>query len=217
MSAFKTRTLDASQPEGETAAESVEVTALINRAKGGDPAAFDDLMRLYERRVILLGVHMGLQREDALDVCQETFVKVFRYLRRFRSGETFFKWLYRIAIHVIYDHMRKTRSTGLVSIDEVLPDEERRLLETPSSLERQIEAADLAAKLLAGMSRLTRQERIVFALRDLQEMSTAEIGVILRLSQITVRRHCASARQKLRQGLFSDDPERSWRAKGNLE
>jgi RNA polymerase sigma factor (sigma-70 family) len=59
------------------------------------------------------------------------------------------------------------------------------------------------------MTGLTRRERVIFVLRDLHEMSTQEIGGILRLSQITVRRHCSSARQKLRERLFPPVSERS--------
>ena len=68
----------------------------------------------------------------------------------------------------------------------------------------QAESSDLARKLVAGLGLLTRQERIVFVLRDLQEMDTDEIGRVLRLSQVTVRRHCMSARQKLRNRLFAE-------------
>ena len=72
-----------------------------------------------------------------------------------------------------------------------------------TSLGDQVENSDLARKLVAGLGLLTRQERIVFVLRDLQEMDTEAIGRVLRLSQVTVRRHCMSARQKLRNRLFA--------------
>lgn len=217
MSTLKTQTLDEVRPAAPAAAESIEITALVDRAKAGDALAFEGLMRLYERRVILLAMQMGLSREDALDTCQETFVKVFRYIGRFRSGESFFKWLYRIAIHAIYDQLRKSRAMGMVSIEEMAPEEEAGLAGPAPSLARTVEAADLAAKILAGMSGLTRRERVVFVLRDLHEMSTQEIGGILRLSQITVRRHCASARQKLRERLFPSNSERSRDLGGSSE
>ena len=209
MSTIKTQILEGVHTEEPAPAESREVTALVDRAKGGDAQAFEGLMRLYERRVILLGMQMGLSREDAMDSCQETFVKVFRYIGRFRTGESFFKWLYRIAIHMIYDQLRKSRSVAMVSIDEIGPDVSAGLWTSPAGLDRRVEAADLVTKILAGMACLTRRERIVFVLRDLHEMGTQEIGLILRLSQITVRRHCASARQKLRERYFPANPERS--------
>ena len=185
--------------------ESPEITVLVERAKSGDAEAFGDLMRLYERRVIALGIQMGLSRDDALDACQDAFVNVFRYIGRFRSGNAFFKWLYRISIHAVYDHLRMNRRPGVVSLEEVGSGEVESLRDgAPSSL-RQAESADLARKLMASLDRLSRQERIVFVLRDLQQMSTEEIGRVLRLSQVTVRRHCMTARQKLRDRLRSQN------------
>jgi RNA polymerase sigma-70 factor (ECF subfamily) len=102
--------------EGST--ESPQVTLLVERAKGGDADAFADLMRLYERRIVALGMQMGLSREDALDATQESFVKVFKYLASFKSGRSFFKWLYRIAIHTIYDALRARQGRATVPLEE---------------------------------------------------------------------------------------------------
>ena len=181
--------------------EAPEVTALVTRAKHGDADAFAGLMRLYDRRVIAIGVQMGLSHDDALDACQDAFVKVFRYIRRFRSGQTFYKWLYRIAINAVYDHLSRCRRVGFVSLEEVDP-VDATIMWGGRSPESQVESADLARKLLAGLECLSRQERIVFVLRDLQELSTDEIGRMLRISQVTIRRHSMSARHKLRDRLF---------------
>lgn len=202
--------MDATRPgvlpevvSGERAAvEPPEVSALVERAKAGEAAAFDDLIRLYERRIISLGVQMGLSREDALDASQDVFLKVFRYIRRFRSGEVFFKWLYRIAIHAVYDQFRRSRPPGVISVEEMDRGQAGRLRDPLKSPEESAQAADLASKLLKGLDGLSRQERIVFVLRDLQQVPTEEIGRILRLSQVTIRRHCMSARLKLRDRLF---------------
>jgi RNA polymerase sigma-70 factor (ECF subfamily) len=202
MDTSKRQALTAYQVSDRAAGESPEVTALVDRAKSGDDEAFDDLMRLYERRVISLGLQMGLSLDDALDACQDAFVKVFRYIQRFRSGQSFFKWLYRIAIHAIYDHMRKGHPVGVVSVEDLSPSQVGAIRETGPSIAERVESADLAGKILAGLDGLSRRERIVFVLRDLQGMDTAAIGAILRLSQVTVRRHCMEARQKLRQRVF---------------
>lgn len=182
--------------------EPADVAALVERAKAGDVRGFEGLMRMFEGRIIAIGIQMGLSRDDSLDACQDAFVKVFRYIGGFRTGEAFFKWLYRIAINAINDHRRQNRFPGLVSIQDLeggdLPDSADRT--TP--LASRLEAADLASRVMAELHTLTRRERIIFILRDLQEMSTGEIGKILRLSQVTVRRHSASARQKLRDRVF---------------
>jgi RNA polymerase sigma-70 factor, ECF subfamily len=185
--------------------EAPEVGQLVERAKAGDPSAFDGLMLLYERRIIAIGVQMGLSRDDALDACQDTFVKVFRYIGGFRSGESFFKWLYRIAVHAVYDHLKRSRPAGMISLEEIDPARAGSLKDSGPSPDATAAGSDLRKKLLAGLDTLSRQERIVFVLRDLQEIDSGEIARILRLSQVTVRRHCMTARQKLRRRLFPKD------------
>src|SRR5260221_2292981 len=185
--------------------ETLEVSALVERAKAGEAAAFDGLMLLYERRIIAMGVQMGLSRDDALDACEDTFVKVFRYIGGFRSGESFFKWLYRIAVHAVYDQLKRSRPAGVISLEEIDPARAGRLKDSGPSPDATAAGSELRKKLLAGLDTLSRQERIVFVLRDLQEIDSVEIARILRLSQVTVRRHCMTARQKLRRRLFPKD------------
>jgi RNA polymerase sigma-70 factor (ECF subfamily) len=186
----------------EVPADPSAITALVERAKKGELEAFNDLIRFYQRRIISIGIQMGLSRDDALDACQDAFIKVFRYIDGFRSGESFYKWLYRIAVNSVYDHLRRARSSKNISIDEWDKTGEANPSRTETPLATRIENSDLARKLLAQLHCLTRQERIVFVMRDIHEMPTQEIGRILSLSQITVRRHCLTARQKLRERLF---------------
>jgi len=203
MDAIKPRVIEEAGAGETVRAELPVVTALVERAKTGDASAFDDLMRLYERRIIAIGVQMGLSTDDAMDACQDAFIKVFRYIGRFHSGESFYKWLYRIAVNAVYDHLRRSRRPGVVSIEEIGAGPLSAMRDGSASPGERAESSDLATKLVAGLGLLTRQERIVFVLRDLQEMDTSEIGRVLRLSQVTVRRHCMSARQKLRNRLFA--------------
>ena len=202
MESIKTETLPQEKIAESSGGESAEVAALVERAKGGDSEAFGDLMRLYERRIIALGIQMGLSRDDAQDACQDAFTKVFKYIRRFRTGHSFYRWLYRIAIHAVYDHIRWARRSGTTSL-EGMPGPGADGIQSPeASIESRLESSDLARKVLERIEELSRRERIVFVLRDLQQMPTQEIGRILRLSPITVRRHCMSARRKLREKLF---------------
>lgn len=191
--------------EGAPVSGSVEtpvVTALVERAQGGDAQAFDHLMRLYERQIISIGVQMGLSHEDALDACQDAFVKVFRYIGRFRTGESFYRWLYRIAINAIHDHRRWSHPARVISLEDMDASDTGHFRDSGNRPDEQAEIGDLASKLLAELDCLSERERIVFVLRDLQDLSTEEIGRALHLSQITIRRHCMSARHKLRDRLF---------------
>lgn len=205
MDATKTRAVTEVGVAAEPRAESPQVSALVERAKAGDPDAFSDLMRLYERRVIALGMQMGLSLDDARDACQDAFVKVFKYIGRFRSGQSFFRWLHRIAINAVYDHLKWSRPPGVASLEGEMGSRALQISDGGVSAEARVESQDLARKLLAGLDGLSRQEKIVFVLRDLQEIPSDEIARVLRLSQVTVRRHCMSARQKLRRRVF--EPE----------
>jgi RNA polymerase sigma-70 factor (ECF subfamily) len=196
-----TRVVGEGVAAGADRGESPEITALVERAKEGDAAAFEGLMRLYERRVIALGMQMGLGREDALDACQDAFLKVFKYIHRFRSGEIFFRWLYRLSVNVVLDHLR-SRPAGVVSIEEIEDPVHSTLRDPGRSAQDRAESGQIAGRVRASLGCLSRQERIVFVLRDLQQVPTDEIGRILGLSQITVRRHCMTARQKLREKVF---------------
>ena len=107
------------------------------------------------------------------------------------------------ALSAIYDRYRWSRPPGVVSIEDLDLAGSWDTRHSDDTVAR-VESADLARKLLAELGCLSKQERIVFVLRDLQEMGTDEIGRIMHLSQVTVRRHCMSARQKLRRRLFQD-------------
>ena len=181
--------------------ESPQISALVERAKMGEADAFDDLMRLYERRVISVGIQMGLPADAALDACQDTFVKVFRYIRRFRSGESFYRWLYRITVNTVYDHLRQRNPKWTVSMEDAGRERTEGVREPGVPMEQRVQSADLLRKALSALDRLSRQERIVFVLRDLQQVPTEEVGRILGLSRITVRRHCMLARRKLRDSI----------------
>ena len=175
---------------------------LVRRAQQGESDAFASLFYGHKARVYSICLRMTNNTADAEDLTQDAFLQVFRKLSTFRGDSALSTWLYRIAVNAIYDHLRRCRRPGVVSIEEIGSGLDSAMRDGSTSLGEQVENADLARKLLAGLGLLTRQERIVFVLRDLQEMDTDAIGRVLRLSQVTVRRHCMSARQKLRNRLF---------------
>ena len=177
-----------------------EVLDLLQRIRSGDLDAFEEIIRRHERRILGMAVQMGLAPEDAQDVSQEVFLRVFRYLSGFQAGKNFEVWIWRIAVNVVYDALRKRRDRGEVSWDKLLEDG----MEEPGQvggLHLHLENADLCSRLLKEMVTLSRQERMVFVLRELQDLDTAEVARAMGISSITVRRHGASARQKLRQAL----------------
>ncbi|HEV8337328.1 MAG TPA: RNA polymerase sigma factor [Candidatus Polarisedimenticolia bacterium] len=177
--------------------KSRETEELVARIRSGDLEAFEGLIRLHERRLLGMAVQMGLSPADAQDACQEVFLRVFRYLGRFRAGQRFEAWLWRIAVNVVYDSLRSRRDRGEVPWDGLLQ-EGQAARDGWGGLQVSVENADICAKLLARMEVLTQQERMVFVLKELQDMDTPEIARAMGISAITVRRHKSSALQKLR-------------------
>src|SRR2546428_2908550 len=147
------------------------VQDLVERIRSGDSHAFEEIIRLHERRVLAMAIQMGLSPQDAQDVCQEVFLRVFRYLSGFRAGLVFEAWLCRIAVHVIYDALRYQRDRGEISWEGVFGPKGETSAQT-AGLHLSVENADLCGKLLARMQVLTPQERMVFVLRDLQDLDT---------------------------------------------
>jgi len=180
--------------------KSREGRELVERVRSGDLEAFEGIIRLHERRILGMAVQMGLSPADAQDACQEVFLRVFRYLGGFRAGQSLEAWLWRIAVNVVYDSLRARRDRVEVSWDGVFQGGEG-VMARSGGLQVTVENADLCAKLLSRMGVLTPQERMVFVLKELQDLDTREVALAMRISSITVRRHGASARQKLREVL----------------
>jgi RNA polymerase sigma-70 factor (ECF subfamily) len=184
-------------PAAETVPEQADRTRdLIQRIREGSPEAFDQLLRLHERRVLGTAVQMGLSPADAEDACQEVFLRVFRYLAGFRIGLNFESWLWRIVVNVVYDSLRKRRDRSEIPWQSWEEEKDSPVLWKGVSID--VENADLCRKILSRLEVLTKQERMVFVLRDLQDLDTSEVARSMRISQITVRRHAAAARRKLR-------------------
>ena len=180
--------------------KSRETEELVERVRSGELDAFEGLIRLHERRLLGMAVQMGLSPADAQDACQEIFLRVFRYLGKFRAGKRFEAWLWRIAVNVVYDSLRTRRDREEVPWDGIVHEEgisPRRW----EGLQMSVENADLCAKLLKRLEVLTEQERMVFVLKELHDMDTDEIARAMRISAITVRRHKSTALQKLRNVL----------------
>ncbi len=174
-----------------------ETRDLVEKVRAGDLEAFEGIIRLHERRILGMAVQMGLSPADAQDACQEIFIRVFRYLSGFEAGRSFEAWLWRIAVHAVYDALRERRDREEVSWDGVLPAGEGETARS-GGLHLSVENADLCAKILGRMGILSRQERMAFVLKEMQDLDTAEVAKAMGISRITVRRHVMTARQKLR-------------------
>src|ERR1700694_1913886 len=118
------------QPAGGIRGSRVDNSALIREAQQGNTAAFEELVRQYDRAVLRLAVHLTGSQEDGQDIYQEAFLRAYIHLARFRFECSFYTWIYRIATNLCLDHLRRKRSRSRELITTNSSDgEERELLD----------------------------------------------------------------------------------------
>jgi RNA polymerase sigma-70 factor (ECF subfamily) len=177
---------------------------LVAKAKAGEVEAFETLAGRYDRKIFRLAQNITQNREDAEDVMQESFLKAYEHLGEFQGNSRFYTWLVRIAVNQALMKLRKRRPNQ-ISLDEQVDtgeDSMSREVEDwgPSPEERygQTELSQILSKVIAE---LDPAFRIVFQLRDIEELSTEETAEALNLSVPAVKSRLLRARLKLRQKL----------------
>ena len=190
---------------GEAASESNNspLTPLIERAKAGDSAAFEQIVVCCQRKVISTAWRMLGNEEDARDAAQEVFLRAYKYLNSFKPDQDFAGWLYRIAINVCRDHGRKR--SHYHHHDSFEAERDMGNLDSMASNEN-VEAAAIKSQqralVMEALNTLSKKERAALVLRDLEGLTTEEVARVLGSSPVTVRSQVASARAKIK--LYRD-------------
>lgn len=179
-------------------------SALVAAAKAGDISAFETLVGRYERKIFRLTQNITQNREDAEDAMQEAFLKAYEHLQAFEGNSRFYTWLVRIAVNQALMKLRKRRP-NIVSLDEevdtgedMVPREVEDWGPSPADRYAQTELSEILTKVIGE---LDPPFRIVFQLRDIEELSTEETAEALGLSVPAVKSRLLRARLKLRQTL----------------
>ena len=177
---------------------------LVAAAKAGDLSAFETLVSRYERKIFRLTQNITQNREDAEDAMQEAFLKAFEHLGEFEGNSRFYTWLVRIAVNQALMKLRRRRP-NVVSLDDEIDTGEDMMPRDvedwgPSPIER-YEQTELSGILSRVISELDPPFRIVFQLRDIEQLSTEETAEALGLSVPAVKSRLLRARLKLRQKL----------------
>ena len=189
------------------AAVRMDESALIRAAQHGDAGAFEDLVRLYDQSVLRLALNLLRSAEDANDIYQEAFLRVYKNLHTFRFDCSFHTWLYRIVTNLCLDALRKrkvrkeegtmveTREGLLDRMDTV---EEDRADGNP---QRRLLSRELNSRIQNVLSGLTPRERMVFEMRHYQGMRLRAIGEALGTSEEAAKNCLFRATQKMRAAL----------------
>lgn len=177
---------------------------LVAAAKAGDVSAFETLVSRYERKIYRLAQHITQNNEDAEDVSQEAFLKAFEHLGEFQGNSRFYTWLVRIAVNQALMKLRKRRNKD-VSLDEDIETEDnfipREIEDWGPSPEDRYTQEELARILSQVIGELDPSFRLVFQLRDIDELSTEETAEALGISVPAVKSRLLRARLKLRDRL----------------
>jgi RNA polymerase sigma-70 factor (ECF subfamily) len=177
---------------------------LVAAAKSGDMSAFETLVNRYERKIFRLTQNITQNREDAEDAMQEAFLKAYEHLGEFEGNSRFYTWLVRIAVNQALMKLRRRRSNVVSLDDEIDTGEDMMPREVedwgPSPMQRyeQTEQSEILSRVI---SELDPPFRIVFQLRDIEQLSTEETAEALNLSIPAVKSRLLRARLKLRQKL----------------
>ena len=182
----------------------------VAAAREGDQGAFEELVRLYEKRVLALTQRMCKNPEDAAEAAQEAFLAAWQGLGNFRGESSFSTWLYRLASNACVDLLRREgrRQSGVSLDDEDLN------LDVPSTIptpQEEAERRELGEQIEAGLRALPPEYRAVLVLREVQQLRYQEIAGALELDVGTVKSRISRGRKRLRsflleRGNFSPPP-----------
>ena len=184
-----------------------QILSIIREVLDGDANAFEDIVREYERNVYNIALRMSGEREDALDISQEAFLKAYHSLRSFRGDSKFSVWLYRIVSNTCLDFLRERKRRAevpLVREDDEGGEAQTQIPDESLSPETLLERKLTREALRRGLESLPDDQRKILLLREIQGFSYEEIGSILSLESGTVKSRIFRARRKLCEFLAAE-------------
>jgi RNA polymerase sigma-70 factor (ECF subfamily) len=174
------------------AAGTEPIPGLLARAQAGADAAFEQLMKLHERQVLLTALRLVGRLEDAQDAAQDVFLRLHRNLKIFTTAAEIRPWLYRVTVNVCRDLLRKRRRGEFELLDDTVAGS------VEAQADRNIAFEQERALLAEGLRHLPEKERTALVLREIEGLDTDEVAGILGSSAATVRSQVSTGRERLR-------------------
>ena len=181
------------------------MTELVEQAKRGDMLAFESLVRQHEKKVYNIALRYTNNEQDALDICQDVFIKIYKSLEGFRAESAFSTWVYSITVNICIDFIRKVKRRSELPL--VIDDEDETVIEVPDTSfapAEIMEKKELRKSMLDAISRLRPDHREVIILREFHDLSYSEISGILDVEEGTIKSRLARARAALRKIIIAD-------------
>ena len=197
------------QTEATLAQVDVSELDLVKQCQAGNTEAFDQLVTRYRTRVFAMIYNMVHNEQDAWDLAQDSFVKAWKSIRRFRGRSSFYTWIYRIVMNVTIDWLRKKQVKGAgaefndaIQLKEIEPASRTLPKADPLPHER-MEQSEIRARIDNAIAQLSPEHRAVILMKEIEEMQYHEIAEALGCSIGTVMSRLFYARKKL-QNLLRD-------------
>jgi RNA polymerase sigma-70 factor (ECF subfamily) len=176
---------------------------LITRAAAGDTEAFEQIMIHSQQKVMTLSWRMLGNEADARDASQEVFLRIYKYLGRFKQEQDFFAWVYQITVNVCRDFAKKRQRhiaqfPALASMDTGRDKTDFEVPADQQGADEALIAAQQREMIAGAMATLPAKERAAIVLRDIEGHTTDEVARILKSSSTTVRSQISSARRKIK-------------------
>lgn len=178
---------------------------LLEKSKKDDIQAFESLVEAYQKKVFNIALRMVGNYDDAGDMAQEVFIRIFKSIGNFKGQSLFSTWVYRITANVCMDELRKRKNKKVLSIDEEIRLEDggmkREIEDGRPAPDVAVERNELRKAVDEAIKSLPQDHKIVIILRDIQGFSYEEMTGILKCPEGTVKSRISRARQALKEIL----------------
>lgn len=181
-----------------------EISLLIQNTKNGDLRSFELIVKSFQRYTMTIAFRILYDENDARDVVQEGFIRVWKHIGNYNHAIKFSTWLYKIIVNLSIDRLKSRKKLSrffFKSSEEIDPVD-------CSDLEREYSNKETAGliKLFAG--KLPEKQRVIFVLRDLEELSVSEVADITGLSESSVKTNLFHARRNIREKIIGYENEK---------
>jgi RNA polymerase sigma-70 factor, ECF subfamily len=182
---------------------------LITKIKNGDNSAFEELVYRYDKSVLSLALKFIKNRDEAKDIYQEVFIRVFRGLKNFQYRSEFSTWLYRITTNVCLTYAKKSKRKNLAEInyDSDTDTDAADITDIPdnnnnyTSPEKYLDGIEFSGRMNEALETLSPKQKMIFILKHYEGYKIREIAVMMNCSDGTVKKYLFEANHKLREQL----------------
>ena len=202
------------RPGKERSAGAIEDQVLVERVLSGDNRAFERLVEKYKKRIYYLAYKMTRDHDSADELAQESFVKAYQALTRFKKGYNFYTWLYRICVNLCINFLKKEKNS--IPTDYVT---DKELLQFSRRVSDQLESminSEQAAIVKQALETIPPDQKAVFILKTYENMTYEQMATVMNCSVGTVMSRLYRARHKLRSALEAAETEKDV-SDGNLQ